>query len=371
MSVAIAEIAEGVLRCVSRENVVFFVVVDSDRPPAARGRPANGGIRIQEYPDEAAAIREAHSLAERMTHKQALYNTGFGGVKIVVCASPAGLDKRTLMDAIAQVLHTLQGSVYTGCDLNTDDQDMRYLAQQSPYVLAGIGSDIDPSEATASGVYGTILGAVGTDEIRHKRFLVHGIGKVGLAIAQRLTACGAGILSYDMVPERANHPGFYNVSDCSEWWRLPFDVLVLCSASNMVTPAIARQLPCQAVVGSANQPFDDTKAVAAILEERNILWIPDIVSSAGDVISDSIEHYAPDVFRHAEPAAIYAFISHLTCGKTQHLLEKYRRGTAMSEVLTSQIYREHVGSVCGLTFQLTQPFSVQPPQYAQEEYTHV
>lgn len=371
MSVEIAEIADGVLRCVSRENVVFFVVKDSDIPPAARGRPANGGIRIQDYPDEAAAIREAHSLAERMTHKQALYNTGFSGVKIVVCASPAGLNKRALMDAIAQVLHALEGSVYTGCDLNTDDQDMRYLAQQSPYVLAGIDSAMDPSEATASGVYGTILGAIGTEEIRHKRFLVHGIGKVGLAIAQRLTACGAGILSYDMVPERANHPGFYNVSDYSEWWRLPFDVLVLCSASNMVTPAMARQLSCQAVVGSANQPFDDTQAVAAILEARNILWIPDIVSSAGAVISDSIEHYAPNIFRHAEPEAIYTFISHLTCNKTQHLLEKYRRGTAMSDVLTSQIYRNNIEPLCGLTFQHTQPFSSRQPQSAQEEYAHV
>jgi leucine dehydrogenase len=367
----IKTIADGVLRCVSPEQVVFFVVKDSETPPAALGRPTNGGIRIQEYPDEATAIDEAYSLAKRMTHKQALYNTGFGGVKIVVCASPYGLDKRALMDAIAQVLQFLEGSVYTGCDLNTNDKDMRYLAQHSPYVLAGIGSEIDPSEATASGGCGTILGALGSDNIQHTRFLVHGIGQVGLAVAQRLKARGATILSYDIRPERANQPGFQNVSDCSLWWTLPFDVLVLCSASNIVTPAIAEQLSCQTVVGSANKPFSDTKVVASILKERGILWIPDIVSSAGAVISDSIEHYAPDLFRRARPEAVYAFISQLTYNKTTQLLAGHHDGTTMADMLTRLIYRKNVGPLCGLTFQLTPSSSLLQAQHTEEKYSYV
>jgi len=354
MSIEIKAIADGALRCVSPENVVFFVVKDNETPPAVLGCPTNGGIRIQEYPDEAAAIDEAYSLAKRMTHKQALYNTGFGGVKIVVCTSLSGLDKRALMDAIAKVLQTLEGSVYTGCDLNTNDEDINYLAKQSPYVLAGIGSDIDPNEATATGVCGTILGALGADNLQHKRFLVHGIGKVGLAVAQRLSTCGSKVLSYDILPEKADHPGFQNVSDCLEWWTLPFDVLVLCSGSNIVTPAIAQQLSCKIIVGSTNKLFSDTNAVVAILKDRDILWIPDIVSSAGVVISDSIEHYAPEVFRRTQPAEVYAFISQLTYNQTTQLLTGHGSGKSMTNILNDRIYRKNVGPVCGLTFQETQ-----------------
>jgi len=351
---------DGVLRCVSAEDIVFFVVKDNDDniPPVNRGRPTNGGIRIQEYPDETTAINEAHSLAKRMTRKNALYNTGFGGVKIVVSACLSTLNKRALMDAIAAVLHTLDGSVYTGCDLNTDEADMRYLTEKSPYVLAGIGSDINPNETTAAGVYGTILGVMGDiDKIQHSRFLIHGMGKVGLALAQRLKTCGASIFSYDVFPERAEYTDFQNVSDQSKWWTLPFDTLVLCSASNIVTPEIAKQLSCQTIVGSSNKFFSDTKAVSAILQQRGITWIPEIVSSPGAVIADSIEHYAPKVFQQANPEDIYAFIRELTFKQTTQLLTEYKQASSMNTVLDSIIYRKKIEPVCGLRFQARLPIT--------------
>jgi len=345
------KLMKDVLRCVSPEGVVFFVAKDDETPPANIGRPTNGGIRIQEYPDEATALKEACSLAKRMTHKQALYNVGFGGVKIVVSACLDGLDKHALMDAIAEVLQALDGTVYTGCDLNTDAADMDYLAQQSPYVLAGIGSAINPNETTAAGVYGTILGTVGQEALSQQRFLVHGIGKVGFALAQRLQQQGARILSYDINADQAQHPQFENVSTCAEWWALDFDVLVLCSASNIVTPAIAQQLNGSMVVGSSNEFFSEPEAVIAILQQRGILWIPEIVSSAGAVISDSIEHYAPDVFQQARPEDIYEHITQLTYTQTVNLLDNYHKGNSMQDSLNRLIYRETVEPVSGLTFQ--------------------
>jgi leucine dehydrogenase len=365
----VTTLAKGVLRCVSAENIVFFVVKDNDEniPPANIGRPTNGGIRIQDYPDEATAIDEAYSLAKRMTRKNALYNTGFGGVKIVVSACLTDLNKQALMDAIAGVLYTLDGSVYTGCDLNTDEADMRYLTKKSPYVLAGIGSNINPDETTAAGVYGTIMGVVDTtNKIQHSRFLVHGLGKVGFAIAQRLKADGADILSYDILPESAEHTNFQNVSDETEWWTLPFDVLVLCSASNIVTPEIAQQLSCQTIVGSSNKFFSDTQAVSAILKQRGILWIPEIVSSPGAVIADSIEHYAPEVFQHANPDDIYAFISELTFQQTTQLLTEYNQTqtTSMNALLNAVIYREKIEPVCGLCFQPTPVSPIQQTQWS-------
>ena len=109
-----------------------------------------------------------------MTSKHAAYGTGFSGAKLVVncagertapaarpaprradgptflrppIADPERLDKERLMDVVAQGLNDLQGSVFTGCDLNTDEDDMEYLSDRCPYVLAGLNSPTDTNVA--------------------------------------------------------------------------------------------------------------------------------------------------------------------------------------------------------------------------------
>ena len=360
MPIEVKEIENGILRCVSQEKEVFFVARDSETPPAAAGRPGNGGIRVQEYSHEEMALDEARFLAKCMTHKPALYNTGFSGAKIVAHSSSYGDCKQALMDAISQVLHQLGGTVYTGCDLNTDQEDMDHLAKQCPYVLAGIDSGIDPSEATACGVYGAILAALGNDttNISNKRFLVHGMGKVGKGVARQLEACGAEIFSYDIFPRNADHPQFCNVSDCVEWWKLPFDLLILCSASNIITPTIARQLACESIIGSTNKPFSDTELVVDILKVQGIPWIPEAVSSAGAVICDSIEYYAPDIFQKAGADEVYSFIRDLVRDKARQLIDYCHNGVAIIDAMTQLIYQKDPGPVCGLTFQIAKPVSV-------------
>ena len=67
---------------------------------------------------------------------------GFGQV---VCnigdRSIEDVDKKQLLDHLNKVLHSLDGAMYTGCDLNSTLDDMAYLADKSPYILAAIGND--------------------------------------------------------------------------------------------------------------------------------------------------------------------------------------------------------------------------------------
>ena len=48
--------------------------------------PGNGGLRVWNYADKAAATKEAEGLAVAMSAKHKTYNTGFAGAK-VVCAA--------------------------------------------------------------------------------------------------------------------------------------------------------------------------------------------------------------------------------------------------------------------------------------------
>lgn len=128
-----------------------------------------------------------------MEVKHATYNTGFAGAKLV-CASSSPVsqwssaDKKHLMDSAASLLADLDGAMYTGCDMNTTTNDMDYLAQRCPYVLAAIGNlDACPNTATAYGVLGAIEACLDGD-VRGKTLLVHGCGNVGSHVAAELVA---------------------------------------------------------------------------------------------------------------------------------------------------------------------------------------
>lgn len=132
-------------------------------------RPGNGGMRLWKYNNANAAENEADRLAKGMEVKHVSYNTGFSGAKLV-CASSSdpsswsAIDKKVLLDESASMLHEMGGAMYTGCDMNTTTEDMDYLADQCPYVLAAIGNPgCNPNTATAYGVLGAVLAALDVD----------------------------------------------------------------------------------------------------------------------------------------------------------------------------------------------------------------
>merc|ERR1711957_264086 len=89
-----------------------------------------------------------------------------------------------LMEDTAKALEALDGCMYTGCDLNTNDLDMDYLTEATgnKYVLAGRDSKVDTNIATAASVIGSILGVIdakGEKDISEMTFTVQGCGKRG------------------------------------------------------------------------------------------------------------------------------------------------------------------------------------------------
>ena len=80
-------------------------------------RPGNGGMRMLPYDSEEHAIADAVRLAEGMTKKHAMYQTGFSGAKLVVNykgMQAKDIDRSSLMRDTAIALEKLEGSVYTG-----------------------------------------------------------------------------------------------------------------------------------------------------------------------------------------------------------------------------------------------------------------
>ena len=304
------------MKILQRNTDSFQCFIGLDQ--ASLSQPSNGGLRVKTYQSEALAWEDCRNLSIVMTQKHRLYNTGFSGGKIVAAVSDEQACKKPLLSLVGSLLNELNGLMYTGCDLNTSLEDMQYLRNYCPYILAALDSQVDPSIATAYGVVGSIQGIFG-GSLEGLIFLVHGLGKVGKIIALSLQKLGASIITYDAVPERANLPNCKNISHDHDWWNMTCDALVPCSISGLITPTIADSLNCRYIVGSANNPLSQD-FVLNLLQSKLITFIPEAISSAGAVICDSVEFYFPSLFKQVEPECIYSFIQRVVQEKTQQFL---------------------------------------------------
>ena len=285
------------------------------------------------------------------------YNTGCAGAKVVcnIGSTPvADLDKQALLDKLNDVLVSLDGAMYTGCDLNSTLDDMEYLSRKSPYILAAIGNDtVDPNHATAHGVVGGVMAVLRPDLARSddgeffifnegakneakslaissllegKSCLVHGTGAVGSVVAAELAAMGATVFAMDSVAAKADLPGVTNITGAPEadnWWTMSVDAIVPCSASGLIKADMVKAMKCNAIVGASNLPFD-TAATQKLAETTGglagpITFIPEGVTSAGAVIVDSVEQYDGEAFSKAKPDELYAFCRQAVFSKTSAL----------------------------------------------------
>ncbi|WP_410586363.1 HAD-IA family hydrolase [Amycolatopsis sp. lyj-23] len=337
----------NVRRYTSRSGVTFHVVHEKD--PGAG--PANGGLRLLPYPDDAAALADGVRLTRRMMVKHALYRTGFSGAKITARADPATVDRVDLLHAVAEVLNSAAGDLYTGCDMNIGNADAQLLTELSPYVLAAVDAPVDANVATAHGVVACARAALG-GRLSGRYFLVHGVGKTGSVVAALLAAAGAEVHTYDKDPARQAVPGCTALSSDAPWWRVPVDALVLCSASGLVNPTLAAELRCRAIISGANCPYSDD-VVENILKSRGILSVPDALANAGAVICDSIEYRHPELFRSAVPDEVYRFVAETVTERTREYLALVERNPG-GEVL-SHLLAGAPPTVCGDRFAATSP----------------
>eukprot|EP00557_Chaetoceros_sp_GSL56_P002346 CAMPEP_0176486582 /NCGR_PEP_ID=MMETSP0200_2-20121128/5645_1 /TAXON_ID=947934 /ORGANISM="Chaetoceros sp., Strain GSL56" /LENGTH=854 /DNA_ID=CAMNT_0017883293 /DNA_START=309 /DNA_END=2873 /DNA_ORIENTATION=+ len=292
--------------------------------------PGNGGMRLLSYPSKDHAIEDAVRLAEGMTRKHAMYNTGFSGAKLVVDYGSLDLkdvDREILLVDCAHALQELGGSIYTGCDINTHDEDMEILARHTPYVLAGMNSNVDTNKATAMSVIGSILGILESqkEHIQENIFLVQGCGKVGTHVAKELVRLGAKeVMTCDLNPSNAAIQGCTKLNDNEKWYHQDVDFLVPCANSLAINDQVLTEMvpPPRFIVGATNQPYA-SQSVRAAFDAKGSLHVPESISSAGAILADSIEWTNPDLFRGgAAPSQVYGWIQDLAHAKAYELCQK-------------------------------------------------
>ena len=264
--------------------------------------PSLGGMRWKRYPGGLTeALADVMGLARTMTLKASAAGLDLGGGKAVMIDDGETGMREARLEGAARVIDSLDGAYVTAEDIGTTCADMDFMAGFSRYVVGRSerhGGGGDPSPVTAETVFQALrrglAAATGSDELEGRRVGVIGLGKVGLALAARLSENGAIVTGCDLDSERCDRfgeeYGGHIAPSAEAIMASELDVLAPCAAGGLIDEALARSIDCSVVAGAANNPLTGRR-VARVLAERGILYVPDFLANCGGLIHVSMEWY--------------------------------------------------------------------------------
>jgi glutamate dehydrogenase (NAD(P)+) len=279
--------------------------------------PTKGGIRF----DLHVTLGECAALAVWMTWKCALLRLPYGGAKGGVRCNPRELSQPELRRLTRRYTSELMGVIgpqvdIPAPDMATNEQTMAWMmdtysmqvGHAVPEIVTGkpvaLGGSLFRREATGAGV---VMVAERACErlgwkLGEQRCVVQGFGNVGGIAALELASRGATVVAVSDVSggiynERgldvtaaqawvtdrgtlADFPGSVPVTN-SELLELPCDILVLAALEDQLTAENAPRIDTKLVVEGANGPT--SIEADAILAERGIPVLPDVLTNAGGV----------------------------------------------------------------------------------------
>ncbi|HEY8198693.1 MAG TPA: Glu/Leu/Phe/Val dehydrogenase [Candidatus Limnocylindrales bacterium] len=316
-----------VLREPRRELIVHFPVKMDDgsvkvftgyRVQHNLGRgPAKGGLRYHQD----VTLDEVKALAMWMTWKCAVVGIPYGGGKGGVVVDPKKLSMREiegLTRRFATEISVLIGPErdIPAPDVNTNAQTMAWImdtySMHVGYTVPGVvtgkpvslGGSEGRNEATARGCIFTVVEAarhLGMD-LTTAKVAVQGFGNAGSIAAQLVAAEGATVVAVSdssggihdpagldierVIGWKKEHgtvvgfPGATAISN-AELLEIACDILIPAALENQLTAENAGRVKASMVAEAANGPT--TPEADAILHERGIFVIPDILCNAGGV----------------------------------------------------------------------------------------
>ena len=279
--------------------------------------PTKGGIRY----DPQVTLGECAALAMWMTWKCALLRLPYGGAKGGVRCDPRSLSSREIEGLTRRFTSELLPIIgpqedIPAPDMATNEQTMAWmmdtysmqLGYAVPEIVTGkpiaIGGSVFRHEATGAGVVMVVGRACDRLGLRleEMRCVVQGFGNVGGIAALELYERGAtvtavsdasgGLHAEDGLDVPALHAyarehGSLADNDTGrrisneELLELDCDVLVLAAREDQLTAENAPRINASMIAEGANGPT--TLEADAILAERGILILPDVLTNAGGV----------------------------------------------------------------------------------------
>ncbi|MFQ5627563.1 MAG: Glu/Leu/Phe/Val dehydrogenase dimerization domain-containing protein [bacterium] len=247
--------------------------------------PAAGGIRTRQYSSTAAAIEDASNLARAMTVKCALAGIDAGGGKAVVMLHEE-MNRPKAFEKLGAYIEELGGIFHTAGDLGTTAEDLVRVARKTTHVET---SERGLTDAVAVGMVCALQACASRkskSSLVGLTILVQGCGAIGTAVARKLVRKNAKILLTDIDATRAQKLASEiggNAIEADNWLAHEFDIFCPCAIGGVLDVELASGLKAWAVCGAANNVIAEPEAEQTLID-RGILFVPDVIASAGAVI---------------------------------------------------------------------------------------
>jgi glutamate dehydrogenase (NAD(P)+) len=287
----------------------------------ARG-PYKGGIRFHPEVD----IDEVRALASLMTWKTAIAGVPYGGAKGGVNCPAHELEQsevqkiaRSFMDKVEKVLGPTRD--IAAPDVNTNAQVMAWMMDEygklhghTPAIVTGKPIALEGSygreAATGRGcVYmfreaAPHLGMSPTETT----FIIQGYGNVGSWAARIMQQLGCKMVGAsdangavrnddgidanaleDYIRGGGRMPDYDGADpiDPDDLLAIPCDVFIPAALGGMIHEGNADRIQCRVIIEGANSPT--TPAADAILADKGVYVIPDVMANAGGVVCSYFE----------------------------------------------------------------------------------
>ncbi|WP_310494473.1 Glu/Leu/Phe/Val dehydrogenase [Dechloromonas sp.] len=279
--------------------------------------PGKGGVRYHQD----VTLSEVMALAGWMTIKNAVVNVPFGGAKGGIRVDPRQLSLAELEGLTRR--YTSEISSMIGPDKDIPAPDMNTNAQVMAWMMdtysmgegrtvtgvvtgkpVSLGGSLGRQDATGRGVFVTAREAarkLGVS-IDGARVIVQGFGNVGEASARMFAQAGARVVAVQDVSGTvyngagldvlalkrylADNKTLLGAPDCEtitndDFWSLPCEFLVPAALESQINRFNAEHIAARIIVEGANGPT--TPEADAILAERGIVVVPDVLANAGGV----------------------------------------------------------------------------------------
>ena len=292
--------------------------------------PTKGGIRYSEFVNE----DEVKALATLMTFKCAVVDVPFGGAKGGIKVNPQNYKVKHLERITRRYTTELikKSMIGAGIDVPAPDygsgpREMAWIADTYATFKyddinalgcvtgkpLGQGGIHGRTEATGQGLFFGVREALSNTEDMNKiglktgidgrKIIVQGLGNVGFYSAKFCMEGGGIIIG---ISEREggiynekgldvesvfqhrkstgsilNFPGAKNIADPMALLEMECDILIPAALENQITKDNAPNIKAKIIAEGANGPV--TKNAEVILNQKNVLIIPDLYLNAGGV----------------------------------------------------------------------------------------
>ena len=257
--------------------------------------PALGGCRMYPYQSEEDALVDVLRLSKGMTYKASISNLNLGGGKAVIIGDPNKDKSEVLLRSFGKFVQSLGGKYITAEDVGMSVHDMEFIRMETEHVTGitrAMGGSGDPSILTALGVFVGMKAALkkrlNMKSLNGLKVGVQGFGKVGYYLCSHLNNEGVEIYGHDINEESLerviNEFGVKPVS-ADELISMDLDVFSPCAMGAVINPSTIESLKCSVIAGAANNQLEKEDRDSKLLQEKEIMYVPDYVINAGGLMN--------------------------------------------------------------------------------------